>query len=308
MESRLIPLNALLATLTGVGGWPSPLAEQGLSFAWLEVPVKTSLSLVTVDTVGLDEVDGVGLIAEAKGGASLSAPQAKKYAAMTLSEFRRVVSFRADPKTGRLEPLYVCLAAHEQSIRDGLLNAEVDVSLLTYDRDANRVRLEPRPGSRLTRFDVEVPSGLPPRLVPLDGESPDAVYEEMLLAQIVAAVSRDEKTVPVSALLERMPYVANLSTKAKNEVVRRATAVLTVAAKRFPGDFEVRPAAGNVHGAGGTVIIHRSPTESDPRGETQGWQRLKRRAEGVPKRRTRPVDPNQGTLDELARQTDMGDT
>lgn len=301
-------MNAVLGTLTGVAGWPSPLSDQGFAFAWLEVPVKTSLSLVTIDTVGLNEQDGLGLIVEAKGGASLDAPQAKKYAAMTLAEFRRVVTFRADPKTGLLEPLYVCLAEHEQTIRDGLVFAEVDMSLLVYDGAANRVRLEPRSGSRLTGFDIDVTAGPPPRLVPFDGESPDEVYEEILLAQVVAALGRDEKTVPVSALLERVPYVANFSTKAKSELVRRATTVLTAAARRFPGDFDVRPAAGNVHGAGGTVIIYKSPTESDSRGETQGWQRLKRRAEVAPKRRKKPVDPGQLSLDDLARQTEMGET
>lgn len=308
MEARLIPVNALLGTLTGVAGWPSPLADQGFAFAWLEVPVKTSLSLVTIDAVGLNETGGLGLIAEAKGGTSLEASQAQKYAAMTLAEFRRVVTFRADPKVGQLEPLYVCLAEHEPTIRNGLLDAEVEMSLLVYDAATNRVRLDPRPTSSLAGFDVEVPPGLPPRLVPLDAESPAEVYEEILLAQIVAAVSRNEATVPVSALLERIPYVANFSTRAKSDLVKRATTVLTAAAKRFSGDFEVRPAAGNVHGAGGTVIIHKSPTSSDPRGETQGWQRLKRRAEGAPKGRKRPVDPDQLSLDDLARQSEIGET
>ncbi len=309
MEARLVPINAVVALLTGTGGWPALLGDQGLNFAWLEVPVKTTKSLVVIDAVALDERDGKALVTEAKSGGSIDPAQAQKYAALTLQELRRVVTFQADPATGTIEVLYACLAEHEKAIGHGLSEIQVDVSLLVVDRPASRVRLVPSPASRLTGFDEPVPAGLPPRLVRLDADSPDEAYEAMLLAQVMAAMSRDERTIPVSTLLERVPYLANYSTQARNDLARRATQVLREIQRRFPGDFEVRPAAGNVHAAaGGTVIISRSPRDSDPRGETQGWQRLKRRAGGAGRsRRPTARDPNQLSLDDLAEQAEMGD-
>lgn len=308
MELRLVPINAVVALLTGGGGWPSLLGQQGLDFAWLEAPVKTSKSLVVVDVVALGDRVGLALIVEAKSGAWVEPPQAQKYDAMTLAELRRVVTFRADPKVATIEVLYACLSANEATIRQGLLAAGVAPSLLVIDLDAHRVRLDPATGSRLMSFDTEVPAGQPPGLIRLDADTPDDVYEQLLVAEVVAAMSRDERTIPVSTLLARVPYLGNYSAQARTDLTRRATRVLSAAAKRFPDDFEVRPAAGDVHGAGGTVVIRRSPKDSDHRGETQGWQRLKRRAEGRGRRSGKRENPDQLSLDDLAEQGEMGDT
>lgn len=48
MEERLVPLNAVIALLTGHGGWPKAFGDIGLELRWLEVPVTTQAGLVTV--------------------------------------------------------------------------------------------------------------------------------------------------------------------------------------------------------------------------------------------------------------------
>lgn len=85
------------------------------------------------------------------------------------------------------------------------------------------MRLLPAPGSHLAPFDIEVPPGQPPALIRLDADSPDEIYEQLLLAEVVAAMSRDERTIPISSLLSRVPYVGNYSARARADLTRRAT-------------------------------------------------------------------------------------
>ncbi|MHB1534040.1 MAG: hypothetical protein ACYC1D_05410 [Acidimicrobiales bacterium] len=179
MEPRLVPVNALIALLTGQGGWPALLGDQGFRFAWLEVPVKTSRSQVVVDVVALDDKASRAMVAESKSGGSIDAKQAAKYAAMTTTELRRMVTFPADPHAARLEVVFACLADHETAITEQLHAPSLDLhpSLLIVDTAGARVALRPGPGSSLSAFDEAVPGGLPPGLIRLDADSPDDVFD-----------------------------------------------------------------------------------------------------------------------------------
>lgn len=51
MESRLIPINAVISLATSDGINPAVLADHGYRVAGLEVPVKTPIGSVVIDVV-----------------------------------------------------------------------------------------------------------------------------------------------------------------------------------------------------------------------------------------------------------------
>lgn len=305
MDRRLIPINAWIALMRGDAGWPRPLGEQGLIPAWFEVPISTTESTVTVDGVAFSS--DLAIVAEAKSGANVDVEQARKYGAMSLQNLRRIVSPNPPLKPdAKLEVMYVCLEENESRVAKGLETAGIDCATLVIGEQ--RCRLRASSNSLLSPFEVIVP-GPPPAYIPIDAESPDAEIEDVFVAEIVGAMNRGDSVVAVSTLIERVPFLANLGVTAKSQLAARVTKVLQGAAvSKFKGDFSVSLTTGQANNLrGGNVTILKNPADSDPRGQTQGWQRLQRRASGRPRRTRREID-GQLSLDEFASETEKGDT
>jgi len=305
LEERLIPLNAWLALMRGDAGWPAPFREMGFRIYRLEAPVSTTESLVVVDALAIAEVQRVVLAVEAKSGANVDAAQARRYEAMAASDVERQHTLPFPARVASLEPLYACIEESVDRIRMGLASAGVTVSLLVVG-DA-RSRLEPRQGSSLKPFDVSTPPGPPPAIVRLDAESPDDELREVLLPEVMAAASRGEEVVAVGDLLARaVPYWSVYGRAAKGRLRRKGEGVLRgLATGQFKGEFRVEPGGQEVDGP--VVRILRSPAAFDPRGETQGWQRLRRKGERALRGKRRPSIPGQISFEELARETEVGE-
>ncbi|HXF73688.1 MAG TPA: hypothetical protein VNO79_13900 [Actinomycetota bacterium] len=305
MEERLIPLNAWLALSRGDAGWPAPFRDRGFRIYRLEAPVSTAEGPAVVDGLAIAEAQRVVLAVEAKGGANVDTEQALKYGAMTASDVERQHTLPFAGTAASLEPLYVCVEQSVDRIRMGLASAGVTASLLVVGD--GRSRLEPRDGSSLQQFEVSTPSGPPPAIVRLDAESPDEEFREVLLPEVIAAAARGVEVVAVSDLLARaLPYWSVYGRAAKGRLRRKAAEVLrTLASGEFRGEFRVEPGGREVDGP--VVRIMRNPAAFDPRGETQGWQRLRRKGERALRGRQRLSVPGQISFEDLARETEVGE-
>jgi hypothetical protein len=131
----------------------------------------------------------------------------------------------------------------------------------------------------------------------LDADSPESEFKEHLIPELIASASRGEAFVTVEALLRAVvPYWDVYGADAKRQLVRKARDVLVRTVDRdFPKDFKFE--AGGTKFRGDTIRIVGTPAAYDPRGQTQAWQRLQRRAAravGRPKRQD--VAPGQQIL------------
>lgn len=301
----MLPINAWTALIRGDAGWPRPLGEQGLATLWFEVPVSTSRSSVVVDGVAISSDQSLVVVAEAKSGGTVNTDQAQKYDAMVIGDLRRIVTVNPPKGTDvQLEKVFVCMEDEEDRIRRGLAAAGVSCGLLTVSDAACKLTVPL--GSHLRPFKVKVP-GPPPALIIVDALSPDDEIERVFVPGVVAAMARGETSVPVYSLIERIPHLANFGDSAKSRLATRVTEVLEAVAKlRFRDDFMVSRSGGKVQNrSGGVVTILRSPHDSDPRGRTQGWQRLQRSAAGRG-RGWRKEITGQLSLDEFADEIDNG--
>jgi hypothetical protein len=271
----------------------------------LEAPVHTSASLVVVDGLAVAEATATVLATEAKSGNNIDEEQARKYAAMTALNVERQHGLPFRGKDASVEPLYACLDGSKDRIRTGLTSAAVKVSLLVVGDQ--RTRLEPCAGSSLEAFDVETPPGPPPAIVRLDAESPEQEFREVLLPEVMAAAARGADVVGVGDLLGRsVPYWSVYGRAAKGRLRQRAEAALrSLASGEFRDVFRVEPGGGSVEG--GIIRILRTPAAFRPQGETQGWQRLRRKGERMLRGKASPLIPSQVSFEELARETEVGE-
>src|SRR5947209_6814535 len=127
MESRLVPLNAVLALLRGDGGWPAPLRAQDFTCERLELPVTTSASTIVVDVLAHDTPVRCVLPIEAKSGANIDISQAQKYLVVDVSAIGRILTLPGAGERTVVQPMFCCLEQHEARIRIGLRQAEASL-------------------------------------------------------------------------------------------------------------------------------------------------------------------------------------
>lgn len=303
MEDRLIPLNAWIALLTGAGGWPTPFAGHGLVLHRLETKISTSLTNVVVDGLAVSSTRKLIVPTEAKSGPNIKEGQARRYAAMTVADVTRLhtLSFARDPDAA-IAPMYACLERHVDGIRAGLVSLELDWPILTVAD--GRVQLEVPDGSLLTGFDLRVPKGPPPRVIPVDADSPAEEYSELLLSGLVAAAARQIALVAIETLLhEVIPYWATYARDTKVAIRQKATrAIEALTAAEFRDVFQVEAGSANMEGR--VVRILRTPAAFDARGETQGWQRWQGKAQRQLRRRPKASPPGQLSFEDLGMEVD----
>jgi len=304
VDNRLLPLNALLALLSGEGGWPSELGNAGYLPQAFEVPIilGKGSGAVRLDGVAAHEATQSAVIAECKSGKGVDPRQAEGYQLVTPEHLARQVGFPF--RIQRVDRLYVCVDENADSIRRGLGKAGYQWPVLAIGQ--REVVLD-TPLSGVAAFTVGVTSP-PPRLVVLDDHSSPAELVECLLPGVVQAASKRQMVVGVEELLRpNVAFWELYSPQAQAELCTKATdALRALFEKHYPKAFGIE------HRVGvrcGIVRIHSSPAGFDPRGATQGWQALSRqgaRALGRAPRRQPP--PGQMSLEDLGLSTEMRET
>ena len=296
METRLIPFNAWIALMTGEGGWPAPLKRAGFRLLGLEWPVTTTEGLVVVDGLGLDEARAVVLASESKSGQNVDPDQARRYGAMTATEVARQLTPAAAATT--VQPVFVCIGGAEDRIRLGLEAAGLDAPIIVVgDRRAHVDHAGG--GGAVGLWDVSLPAGPPPRLVPVDADSPEGEYQELLLAAVVAAARRNLGVVAIVSLLDSaMPYWRSMGRNARERIRKKATSALrSLADGEYKGVFALEKGGSEIDGM--VVRILKSPGTFDPRGETQGWQALQRKGQRALRGRSSARPTGQLSLEDL---------
>jgi hypothetical protein len=162
---RLLPLNAVISMSKEGDGWPSPLADAGFGLAGLEVPVRSTGALITVDAVLIRGRDDQLMLVEAKSGANLDAGQARKLDASRPEPVIRSASIQTST-AGRLpQPLAVfsCLEENSDRILQGIEGAGLDLPVISTGADVVQQRGAPFEDPALDHaFRQDIDTGRPP--------------------------------------------------------------------------------------------------------------------------------------------------
>lgn len=292
MERRLLPVNAWIALHKGELGWPARLREQGFEIHRFEVPVTVDLGTVTIDATSIRRDPATVLSAEGKSGASISNEQARRYGQVRPGHIGRVVTLPFRHEDAAHEVVYAVTLEGREGVRVDLDRLGLGFPLLVVGD--SQVRLEPEGSTAVSAFDDRVP-GPPATYVPIDDQSPEEELVEHLLPGLMAAASRGEDFVSVETLLRGvMPMWDLYGSSAKATIIRKSRDAL---ARRIQKDLRANFAFEGGGTAGSPVVrILNSPVGYDPRGQTQSWQRLQRKAAKALGRPRRTEAPGQATL------------
>jgi hypothetical protein len=264
---------------------------------------------VVVDGISVRDVEPrVAMATECKSGANVDVDQAKSYGAMTCTDVARFVGLPFDHNSATLQPLYACLTESRDRVRLGLDKAGLDAPLLVIG-DAH-VRLEAAAGHQIAAFNEVIPVGQPPRYVVVDALSDDQEFLEVLLPELMATVSRGDEFVSLDTLLRAaVPYWDVFGADARKQLRARARDALVIAfEKNFVNDFRFEATGPKLDRE--VVRVLARPGEFDPRGQTQGWQRLRRQASVALGRgpSKRPAPGQQTFFEDLGLGIEIGET
>lgn len=293
MERRLLPVNAWIALHKGGAGWPLRFKEQGFAIHKFEVPITVASGNLVVDGTSVRMDPPAVLALEAKSGASVQNDQAKRYAEIRPIHVARHAGLPMNPASAIQEVVYACTLEGRDGVRVDLARLELRFPLLVVGD--SQVRLEAESSTVLNGFDDKVP-GPPPRYIALDHDSPAEEFVEHLIPALMAAASRGEDFVSVESLLRGvLPFWDAYGSPVKRSLVRKGRDALARAIQaNLSGDFTFEPKGS--HADADVIRILNSPVEFDPRGQTQSWQRLERRAAKTLGRPKRAESPGQTAL------------
>jgi hypothetical protein len=203
VDPRLIPINGLIALLTGDGGWPAILGEEGFKRHHLEMPLLTPKGDIRADAVLYRQSPDLILPAECKSGRNVDIEQGERYLSLDVEWLRRSGAI-PPPLRGSdaiaVQALYVGTDDHRPELEQGLRRLGT-VPLLTVS--ANRVHLSGAgrtPG--LSDFIHLHDAGLPPARLPVDHQSDDDEILELLIPVVVAAQASLKEYVGMDRLCE----------------------------------------------------------------------------------------------------------
>ena len=275
METRLVPVNAVLDLSLPDGLNPAPLAAAGWRVAALEVPVRTAVGTVVCDVVLFDANAGHLLAVEAKSGANIEPNQGRKLAALPpelLVVAGGITVPRAVPL--RCEALYVCLEENADRITLGTVDTQLPVSVLAVGGAAARlVRSDYASPQLAAAFPRPVNWTYPiAQIIPFDHESPDKAFDQPVRAELIAAMARGRSHVSIRALAEEtVRHFALYGQHARTLLVRKVRDAARRAAAAEPDRLRYERATGTTEDR---VAILRSPETFDLRGRTQGYQAI----------------------------------
>ncbi len=303
MDQRFVPINALLAMVTGEAGWPPVFKGAGYHVQAIEAKISTSTPAGDGRTSRPDAVlanpDAASVIlGEAKSGSSGVARQLETMSFVTVAQARTHVGFSFVPT--RLESLVIGLDGHEPGLRSRMAEAGVDFPLLLLG--GRRARLTSALHA-LEPFDLEVPAH-PPRIICIDAQSSEDEWRRYLAPQIAALMAQDARSpVGVDSMIQQIiAWWPTYSAAGKRDLCHKVQQVLRgMQEGAMAGDFALE----EPHGGStcGFIRILRTPATNDPHGVTQGWQRVRRNARGAMGRRERA---EQSMMDPLFRFEELG--
>ena len=273
MESRLVPVNAILDLALADGLNPAPLADAGWAVAALEVPVRVSGETVVCDVVLFNPQAGHLLAVEAKSGANLDPEQGRKLTALT-PQLLVLAGGITVPKPVPLycEVLYACLADNADRICLGADEAGLRVPVLAVSGSDARL-LQPQMTSPLLSAALSAPavwSHPVARIVPFDHESPAEAFDRPVRAELIAAMAQQRPSVTIRALTEQaVRHFPIYGRAAQNRLLRAVRDAARRAAEAEPERFRYERSAGVTEER---VAVLRSPETFDRRGRTQGYQ------------------------------------
>lgn len=292
MERRLLPINAWIALHRGELGWPARMREQGFEIHRFEVPVTVGLGTVTIDATSVRRDRPTVISVEGKSGVSIKNDQAQKYAEVQPLHVQRVAGLPFAHQDADHEVVYAVTLEGRDGVRVDLDRLGLNFPLVVVGD--SQVRLEPEGSTALTAFDDTVP-GPPARYLPIDDQSSEDELVEYLLPGLVAAASRGEDFVSVETLLRGvLPMWDLYSATARATLARKGREALArKIQKDLRADFAFEPGGAQ---SAPVIRILNSPVGFDPRGQTQSWQRLERKASRALGRPKRVESPGQATL------------
>jgi hypothetical protein len=295
VESRLVPVNAVLDLALDDGLNPAPLAAAGWTVAALEVPVRVGLGIVVCDVVLFSPRVGHLLAVEAKSGANLEPDQGRKLMALT-PELLVLAGGITVPKDVPLRcgVLYACLAENADRICLGADEAGLQVPVLSVGK-SRATLLRPQMADPLLSAAFSSPTAWTQpiaRIVPFDHESPAVAFDAPVRAELVSAMNQQRPSITIRALTEQaVRHFPVYGRAAQNRLLRAVRDATRKAAEADPERFRYERSTSTTEER---VAILRSPETFDRRGRTQGYQAIWGSRVGRSRRQT--VVPGQMNL------------
>jgi hypothetical protein len=288
VESRLVPVNAILDLALADGLNPAPLADAGWAVSALEVPVRVSEGTVVCDVVLFNPLAGHLLAVEAKSGANMEPEQGRRLAALT-PEALVVAGGITVPKPVPLRcgVMYACLAENADRICLGTEEAGLRVPVLAVSGLEARL-LRPELADPLLSAALSSPAVWThpiARIVPFDHESPAEAFEQPVRAELISAMAQQRPSITIRALSEQaVRHFPIYGRAAQGRLQRAVRDAARRAAEAEPERFRYERSTAVTDER---VAVLRSPETFDRRGRTQGYQavwgsrssRARRRAE-----------------------------
>lgn len=305
---RLLPVNAAISLARPGDGWPSTLAECGFRLAGLEVPVGAPGKGVTLDAVLVQDSTDQLMTVEAKSGANVAEEQARRLAGLDAASIVRSasVSLTSSGPPPRPISVYVCLEEHQDRIVLGLGRAGVSVAVLAVGPTTIS---SVGPPFAIAALDDRIGDGVPvsappPSYMTVDTGSSRVEFDDAVTAEFVTALAHRRPTMSTQDMLKGVvPFADYLGAVARGRLRRQVESSMrrVALAQADHAVFRERTATRDeAH-----VEFTATPEDADPRGRTQGYQAVARRAGRPPRNREHP---GQGALDlDLIDELDAGD-
>lgn len=303
-----MPVNALIALCTPGDLYPSTIADAGYDLAAVEVPVAASSGKLVIDVVAFRSAKNLFLTGEAKSGANVEKDQARRYAQIDSDQL--VVAANVTVRVAgdrHLQPVYVCIAENLDRIMRGLQEADLACPVLAVASD----RVEHH---RTAFFDADLQTafasavatpGPPPRIIPVDEESPDDAFDLLVLPALVSTLSHQRQQVSIPTLAEQaLLHLVIYGKAARNRLISKVDAAAQRAAERDPATFEYKGRTALRDHA--IVRFVRSPEETKRQGRTQVYQSIARAA-GKPARRRVSSRDQMALFDDLIEELEQAD-
>ena len=285
METRLLPVNALIALCAADRSYPSLLRREGYHLAGIEIPVETDGGKVVADAVMFHPQRNVALVGEAKSGANVRTEQALRYAQLDAETAVRAASITVQrPGEIRVQPVYCTLSQNAQRVLLGLDLAGLSFPVISFDDQQIQhfgADFLDRSVGAVFREPVEAP-GWPPTIVSVDDESEDGSFDHIVAPVLVSELSQGLRTeITIRMLAEQaVEHFALYGAQAQGRLVRKVDGAARRLAELSPSFLE--------YGSRTRVRRHavvrflRSPEEVHPRVRTQVYQSLQRPFRDIP--------------------------
>lgn len=275
VDTRLIPLNGVVALLRNDPSWASCLAEQGFRLHLIEADVQSTPAVVRADVIFYRRDPDLIVLCECKSGGNVVPRQARSYVAAEFEGLRQRGTAPDLPLETPVTTIFAGLEEHREALAESLAREQIEAPLLTIGSGA--ASLTGSVTGRLEDFDVHHEGwGLPPMRFRVDMDSPLDELKELLIPQIVAAQARGEQFLDLNSVGARLlPDWPALGTQARRRLVDQ----LKIAGRKLArdgmrGDIEVE-SANNIQPR---IVLLRRIGDVDPRGAPQAWQAQSRRA------------------------------